>query len=144
MSSSTFDRPFSIDLLPRFTIDLSMTQAIDPEFSSLRVQHKSQVAKDIWHFKLVHPEGHALRATPSVSFQLDGDLAKTCFRWIIAKRVIAALACGGLYGDVRACFEGGQILAIGVNQLEVPNVFGHLAFVLHQQRRKFWVNRLGH
>jgi phthalate 4,5-dioxygenase reductase subunit len=62
MSSSTFDRPFSTDLLPRFTIDLSMTQAIDPEFSSLRVQHKSQVARDVWHFKLVHPEGHALPA----------------------------------------------------------------------------------
>lgn len=37
-----------------------MTQAIDPDFSSLLVQHKSQVAKDIWHFKLAHPQGQAL------------------------------------------------------------------------------------
>jgi len=39
-----------------------MTQALDPEFSSLLVEHKSQVAKDIWSFKLVHPQGHALPA----------------------------------------------------------------------------------
>jgi len=39
-----------------------MTQALDPEFSSLLVAHKSQVAKDIWRFKLVHPQGEALPA----------------------------------------------------------------------------------
>lgn len=39
-----------------------MTQTQDPEFSSLLVQDKSQVAKDIWSFKLIHPEGHALPA----------------------------------------------------------------------------------
>jgi len=32
-----------------------MTQVLDPDFSSLLVQHKSQVAKDIWCFRLVHP-----------------------------------------------------------------------------------------
>ena len=39
---------------------LSMTQALDPDFSSLLVQQKSQVAKDIWCFKLVHPQGQNL------------------------------------------------------------------------------------
>ena len=39
-----------------------MTQALDPEFSSLLVAHKSQVAKDIWRFKLVHPQDEALPA----------------------------------------------------------------------------------
>ena len=39
-----------------------MTQALDPEFSSLLVEQKSQVAKDIWSFKLVHPHGSALPA----------------------------------------------------------------------------------
>jgi phthalate 4,5-dioxygenase reductase subunit len=39
-----------------------MTQVIDPDFSSLLVQSKSQVAKDIWSFRLVHPEGHHLPA----------------------------------------------------------------------------------
>lgn len=37
-----------------------MTQALEPDFSSLLVQDKTQVAKDIWYFKLVHPQGHAL------------------------------------------------------------------------------------
>jgi phthalate 4,5-dioxygenase reductase component len=37
-----------------------MTQVLDPDFSSLLVQHKSQVAKDIWSFRLVHPEGQSL------------------------------------------------------------------------------------
>jgi phthalate 4,5-dioxygenase reductase subunit len=37
-----------------------MTQALEPDFSSLLVQDKTQVAKDIWCFKLVHPQGHAL------------------------------------------------------------------------------------
>ena len=39
-----------------------MTQALDPEFSSLLVEQKSQVAKDIWSFKLVHPQGATLPA----------------------------------------------------------------------------------
>jgi phthalate 4,5-dioxygenase reductase subunit len=98
MSSYPFDRPFSTDLLPRFTTALSMTQAIDPEFSSLRVQHKSQVAKDIWHFKLVHPEGHALPAfkagahitvqTPAGqrrNYSLCNDPAETSFCEIAIK-----------------------------------------------------------
>jgi phthalate 4,5-dioxygenase reductase subunit len=75
-----------------------MTQAIDPEFSSLRVQHKSQVAKDIWHFKLVHPEGHALPAfkagahitvqTPAGqrrNYSLCNDPAETSFCEIAIK-----------------------------------------------------------
>lgn len=37
-----------------------MTQALEPDFSSLLVQDRTQVAKDIWCFKLVHPQGHAL------------------------------------------------------------------------------------
>ena len=37
-----------------------MTQALEPDFSSLLVQDKTQVAKDIWCFKLVHPQGHFL------------------------------------------------------------------------------------
>ena len=37
-----------------------MTQVIDPDFSSLLVQRKSQVAKDIWSFRLVHPQGQHL------------------------------------------------------------------------------------
>ena len=37
-----------------------MTQALEPDFSSLLVQDKTQAAKDIWCFKLVHPQGHAL------------------------------------------------------------------------------------
>ena len=47
-------------LLPRLTTDHRMTHAFEPDFSSLLVQHKSQIAKDIWHFKLVHPQGQAL------------------------------------------------------------------------------------
>jgi phthalate 4,5-dioxygenase reductase subunit len=37
-----------------------MTQVTDPDFSSLLVQHKCQVAKDIWFFRLVHPQGQSL------------------------------------------------------------------------------------
>ena len=37
-----------------------MTQVLEPDFSSLLVQDRTQVAKDIWCFKLVHPQGHAL------------------------------------------------------------------------------------
>ena len=37
-----------------------MTSLIDPDFSSLLVQQKRQVAKDIWSFSLVHPQGQSL------------------------------------------------------------------------------------
>ena len=39
-----------------------MTQVLDSDLTTLLVQDKSQVAKDIWSFRLVHPEGQSLPA----------------------------------------------------------------------------------
>ena len=75
-----------------------MTQVTDPDFSSLLVQHKSQVAKDIWSFRLVHPQGQNLSSfkagahitveTPAGqrrNYSLCNDPAETSFCEIAIK-----------------------------------------------------------
>ena len=63
MSSCNLNRHAGDTLfLLLFSNQLSMTLPIDSELNPLLVQQKSQVARDIWQFKLLHPQGASLPA----------------------------------------------------------------------------------
>jgi ferredoxin-NADP reductase len=66
-----------------------MTQALEPDFSSLLVQDKTQVAKDIWYFKLVHPQGHALpdfKAGAHITVQTPAGQRRNYSLWQRSRR----------------------------------------------------------